>query len=369
MTDAEPEATAHFVTLLEARDRLGALSFAQSLLESGWTRSDVIIGVLASAQRRVGELWASGHWTVSQEHAATAIVDVILTALSSTEAGPRGRLVLACCEEEWHSLPARMLAELLRDLGWDVTFLGASTDADSLGGFLRVEMPVALLLSCSLSMNLVGASRMTDAAHAAGYRVLAGGAAFPSAKRALALGADGWAASLAEADQLLERWQHDGGAPGAAAAPGRAATAYVLSAQGELSDRAMDALRMQLPRMADFSDRQLSRTRSDFRYIIGFAAASMLVQDPTVFEEFLDWLDAILTRLGLPAVLALSLDTLASVAPGQPQLLSVLAAGRAHLRQQVSVERVGSITPRQRGPLPTATGPGSARSPHQVLES
>ncbi|MDX6198453.1 MAG: hypothetical protein QOJ79_1604 [Actinomycetota bacterium] len=331
MRDGDRDAAARFIGLLEARDRLGALSFAQSLLDSGWSRSDVVIGVLAAAQRRVGELWAAGSWTVSQEHAATAIVDVILTALSSTQAGWRGRLVLACCEEEWHSLPARMLAELLRDLGWEVTFLGAATDADSLGEFLRGELPVAMLVSCSLPMNLVGASRMTDAAHAAGYRVLAGGAAFPDAKRALALGADGWAASLAEADALLEAWQHDGGAPRAAAAAGRTAAANVLAAQSELTDRAMDALLIKLPVMAEFSDRQLGRTRADFRYIVAFAAAAILVQEPAVFEEFLDWLDAILTRLGLSAVLLLSIDTLASVATGYPQLVSVLATGRAHL--------------------------------------
>jgi hypothetical protein len=106
----------------------------------------------------------------------------------------------------------------------------------------------------------------------------------------------------------------------------------VLAAQGALADRALDALRVRLPHLADFSDRQVSRTRADFRYLVAFAAASILVHDPTVFEEFLDWLDAILSRVGFPGVLDVSLDTLASVATDYPQLLSVLADGRAHLR-------------------------------------
>jgi methanogenic corrinoid protein MtbC1 len=291
----------------------------------------VIIGALAAAQRRVGELWAAGEWTVSQEHAATAIVEVVLSSLAGTTGGSRGRLVLACCEEEWHSLPARMLAELLRDLDWEVVFLGASTDADRLGDLLTVEQPVALLISCSLPMNLMGAARMTDAAHAAGYRVLAGGAALPSAKRAAAIGADGWAASLPGADDLLARWQTDEDRSRAASAPGRAAAASLLAAQAMLVERAMLALQQNLPVMASFTEKQVNRTRADFRYIIGFAAASVLVQEPAVFDEFLDWLEAILIRLGLPGVLALSLEALASVSVEFPHLQDVLARGRTHL--------------------------------------
>ncbi|MCW2623200.1 MAG: binding domain protein [Frankiales bacterium] len=332
MIDREPDAALRFLVFLDHRDRAGAQGFIRSLVERGWPSNEIITGVLAAAQRRVGELWVTGHWSVSQEHASTAIVDGVLSSLSSpVGGGTRGRLVLACAEEEWHSLPARMLGELLRDLGWDVTFLGASADADSLGDFLRVESPVALLLSCSLPMNFIGASRMIDAAHAVGYRVLAGGGAFPSASRALALGADGWAATPAAADDLLDLWRHDPGAPTSVTAVGGAAAAAIDAAQLELVGRAMRRLQERLPLMAGFDDRQLNHTRSDFRYIIAFAAAAVLVQDHLVFEEFLDWLAAILTRVGLPRILDLSLDTLASVSPEHPQLLSVLASGRSHL--------------------------------------
>jgi methanogenic corrinoid protein MtbC1 len=322
---------ARFLDLLGERNRIGAVRLTQSLLADGWSRSEVITDVLAVSQRRVGELWSAGDWTISQEHAATAIVDVVLSSLVSTGDGSRGRLVVACCEEEWHSLPARMFAELLRDLDWEVVFLGASTDADSLGQFLSVEQPVALLVSCSLPMNLIGAMRMIDAAHAAGYRVLAGGAAVATAERAAAIGADGWAASLPAANDLLGAWRHDDGRPRATGGAGRTAAAPLLAAQAELVDRAMVALRERLPVMSTFTDRQVNRTRADFRYIVGFAAAAVLVEDLGVFEEFLAWLDAILVRVGLPRVLGLSLETLASVAPELPALQRVLAHGRAYL--------------------------------------
>ena len=57
----------------------------------------------------------------------------------------------------------------------------------------------------------------------------------------------------------------------------------------------------------------------------------MLTQDRAVFEESLDWLQAVLVRVGLPGVLALSLDTLASVSSELPDLQDLLAHGRAHL--------------------------------------
>lgn len=331
MIDVELDAGVPFLDLLDARDRLGALAFAHALLEDGWSPNDVITGVLAPVQRRVGELWAAGEWSISQEHASTAIVDEVLGSLSSARRGARGRLVLACAEEEWHGLPARMIAEQLRDRDWDVTYLGASADAGSLGEFLRAERPVALLLSCSVPMSFMGASRMVDAAHAAGYRVLAGGAAFPGPRRASALGADGWAATLADADELLEQWRHDGGAPTTVSARGKVGAAALLAAQTELVDSAVQALQGRLPVMAGFSERQLTRTRADYRCIIAFAAAAVLVQDHLLFGEFLDWLDAVLVKAGVPDVLDVSLAALSSVAADHPELQAVLASGRAHL--------------------------------------
>ena len=59
----------------------------------------------------------------------TAITDAVLAALAwrIEAAEDQGHLVVTCAEGEWHSLPARMAAEVLQTHGWLVTFLGAST--------------------------------------------------------------------------------------------------------------------------------------------------------------------------------------------------------------------------------------------------
>jgi len=328
------EAAALFLDLLGARDRAGALALARSLLAGGASTAEVIDDILSVAQRGVGERWETGEWTVSQEHAATAIVEAVLASLAPTErtAEWKGALVLACCEQEWHSVPARMLAELLRGHGWVVTFLGASVSADDLGGTLRLAEPVALLVSCSVSMNLLGAARVIDAAHAVGYRVLVGGSALPTAARASALGADGWASSVDDADQVLTAWSGHRGVPSPVARPGSAAATALASCRAALVDETLAVLRSTTPVMAGFTERQLGRARTDLGYIVSFGAASVLIGDDEVFHEFLEWLDPTLFRLGLQGFLAASLDTMAGLAGAHAAFLPLLDAGSDRLR-------------------------------------
>lgn len=336
------DASTRFLGLLAQRDRVGALALARAQIDKGASVTDVVVDVLATAQRRVGELWETGAWTVSQEHAATAIVEAVLADLACSPAeGSRGRVVLACCEQEWHSLPARMLGEMLLGRSWEVTFLGASTSADDLGGFLREVDPVGLLVSCSVAMNLMGAARIVDAAHAVGYRVIAGGAALTSKARADALGADGWAASIEQADVILDEWRAKPGPPRPVTRPAGEAGTAIDRGQRELVDAAMASLADRIPAVSRFTERQISRTRADYGYIVSFAAASVLLDDDPLFDEFVDWLDGILVRLGHSGVLAVSLEVLASVARDHPELVDLLgrATGRLQGRQLLHHQR------------------------------
>ena len=74
---------------------------------------DATVSLLADVQREVGLRWQTRQWTVAEEHAATAIVDIALTAaaLETTPPASEVAAVLVCGEGEWHGLPARMAAE------------------------------------------------------------------------------------------------------------------------------------------------------------------------------------------------------------------------------------------------------------------
>jgi MerR family transcriptional regulator, light-induced transcriptional regulator len=105
-----------FVGHLGRRDRRAAARQALGLLEAGATVPELVQGLLGPAQVEVGRRWETNRWSVADEHAATAITDAVLAALAWRLDVPehQGHVVVACAEGDWHSLPARMLAEILR---------------------------------------------------------------------------------------------------------------------------------------------------------------------------------------------------------------------------------------------------------------
>ena len=184
-----------FVELLVRPDRRKASDFVAGLAETGATPEELILELLAPAEHEVGLRWQRREWNVAQEHAATAIVEseLVMLTVDRDEAPTAGRMVVACVEGEWHSLPARMASELLSVRGWDVTFLGPSVPADDLAAQVRQVAPDAVGLSCSVPLFLKGALRSIEACRAAGVPVMTGGAGFgPGGHYATLLGADGW---------------------------------------------------------------------------------------------------------------------------------------------------------------------------------
>ena len=96
--------------------------------------------VVVPALRGVGDRWASGSFTVAQEHLYSAAVRARLERLiAEPRAAVRGTAVLACAPGELHDLGLLMLAVGLRADGWRVAYLGPSTPiADALGLAARV---------------------------------------------------------------------------------------------------------------------------------------------------------------------------------------------------------------------------------------
>ncbi|MFD9883187.1 B12-binding domain-containing protein [Streptomyces alboflavus] len=251
-----------------AGDEPTAADTALAALEDGLDAECVLLDVIGAVQRRVGEEWAVNTLTVAQEHAATAINERVIAALSRTAreapaphrlggppaphrlgetpaahrddapsgtwapSGPhtpsgadmssgiwaptgtsapsgtttRARITVACVDGEWHALPARLLAEVLSLRGWRVDFLGAQVPTAHLIAHLHRTRADAVALSGSLATRLPTAHAAISACRAAGVPVLAGGAAFgPGGRHAELLGADLWAGDArAAAARLTE---------------------------------------------------------------------------------------------------------------------------------------------------------------------
>lgn len=295
---------AHVDTLLElieARRRDDVVDLVRSAARHGGV--EAAIALLAAVQSEVGLRWQTQRWSVADEHAATAIVDLALTAAVIEVAPATSSLptvVVACTEEEWHILPARMLAEQLRELGWDVVFLGASTPGDHLERFVAGTRPAAVALSCSIALHLPGARRSIAACHAAGAPVVAGGAGFGARpRRATALGADAWAATAGDAARTAADWLDS---PPALAAPLVDDTAQLALAaeRPAIVDAAMSELLARFPPLADYSPWQRDKTREDFEYILRFVEAAMLTHDDSIVTDFSVWLSSVLAARDLP---------------------------------------------------------------------
>jgi methanogenic corrinoid protein MtbC1 len=164
---------------LTAADARAASDLLGAAIDRGEPQHRLIREVIVPAQRRVGALWFNGDWNVADEHAATAVSEQALGLLvTPTPRQSSRKVVLACAEGEWHTLPARLAGGLGGGEDVDVVMLGASVPADHLQQYVRSSSPTALGLSCRMPTNLIGASRSIRAAHAEGIPVIVGGAAW-----------------------------------------------------------------------------------------------------------------------------------------------------------------------------------------------
>ncbi|HZG95523.1 MAG TPA: B12-binding domain-containing protein [Mycobacteriales bacterium] len=291
-----------YFAALAAADAAAALDTLEQALARGASRGDLVRDIVIPAQQRVGDLWFDGTWTVADEHAATAISEQALARLSAASARDADtlRVVLACAEGEWHTLPARLARGLAEDTALEVIMVGGSVPADHLGRHLRVVAPAALALSCTMPTNLIGAARSIDAAHAAGVPVIVGGWAWGGSQhRARRLGADMW---LADATRLTEAVRSVAGMPVTAGAHPVPAEALLLDAvPTELIERALARQSARDAWLSSMTSVQRDRTFEDFGWLARHAAAAVACDDPTIVRDVLSWLLGLLTPRGVPA--------------------------------------------------------------------
>lgn len=306
------------------------------LLDGGTPVEQITTEILAPAQVRVGALWESGSWSVADEHVATSITEGALSALTHATAAHHvsaGRHVaLACAEGEWHSLPARMAAAILAAPGdVRVTMLGPSLPADQLHWRLSAGDVDVLALSCTMPTNLIGAARCIAAAHDLDVPVVAGGRAFGrDARRALAIGADAWAADVASLRGPL---------PDLAGRSSEVAAEVLLldAVDDVLISVAYDRMLGAFPRLGDMSPYQQARTREDLRWMARYTAAALLTDDVRIVADLLVWLRGLLDGRVPASVITASAHMLA-------ETLEPESAAGAALLSRAATSCAGSMT-------------------------
>ncbi|MFC6092709.1 cobalamin B12-binding domain-containing protein [Saccharothrix lopnurensis] len=321
------------MSALAEADERGAVDLVLDLLDAGVPAETVLLELVAAAQAEIGRLWQADRWGVAQEHAATAVVEQVVAALGGrvTTARTRGHVVVACLEGERHALPPRLVAEVLRGRGWRVTFLGAGVPVAHLVPYLHEHRPDAVALSCTLASNLPQVHQAVTACRDTGTPVLVGGRGFGADGRwARALGVESWVPDAVAAADLLDRpaWR---GAAHPAPRPVVPRRTALLARRAELVEVAAAALDERFP-PAPADERQPDATGEEIGELLDFLAASVYVDDPGLFGEFVSWTAAAPAARRLPpAGTRVVIDAWERVLADHPGALRHLDCGRRAL--------------------------------------
>ncbi len=282
-----------------AGDYEGAIGVCRGMIEGGVDLATVVRSLLAPAMWRVGDLWMSGKVTVAQEHRVTAVTEAVVQSLlaDSTNSRAQARLLLTGPEGDWHVLPGRMLAVILRQLGWDVLQLTPGLPPDELVTLARAEQGHVAGISCSLPGSLVAAWQSISALREAGFRVVAGGRAFDLYPEvALVLGADAHVRDPLQAHGVLLEWVQQPRPPARPATLSRRwsglAATWVASGRivADAGVLAVDMEGVALPGEV---------LRQDLTLMLATAVAAALVELPSMLADHIRWYADLLVVAGL----------------------------------------------------------------------
>lgn len=296
------------------------------LMDEGTPLDSVLFDVLLAVEREVGHRWQRGEYLVTEEHAATATIETVVSLLAGSLDQPRegARVLVATAEGDNHSLPARATAANLLFNGFRTTFLGANVLSSDLQEFLGDEQPDALVLSSAMASHLLGARAGIAAAHSEGVPVLVGGRGFgEGGKWALVLGADAWAASPGEVISILRDWEPDTVRSEASAAVHSPELTALIESHSAVAARAEMEWTTGTPNL------DLGLARGELEISIRSLEASLLIDDPSPLAEVLRWQIQTLPFRGIDQPEALPEAIAAALGSDLEEAAAMLSSARA----------------------------------------
>ena len=133
------------VKALDSQALEGALKRAATALGA----QGLLQRVVAPLAQKIGDLWREGAITAAHEHFASAVLRIFLGHASrpftATEGAPV--LIVATPTGQIHELGALLVGAAAANLGWHVTYLGASLPAAEIAGAARQNQARAVALS------------------------------------------------------------------------------------------------------------------------------------------------------------------------------------------------------------------------------
>lgn len=133
------------VRALDTRALAAALKRAELALGT----QGMLQRVAAPLARNLGELWREGSITAAHEHFASALLRTHLaqTATTFADSSPQPVLIVATPARQLHELGALLAGAFAANLGWHVTYLGASLPAAEIAAAAVQNQARAVALS------------------------------------------------------------------------------------------------------------------------------------------------------------------------------------------------------------------------------
>ena len=146
--------------------------------------------MIAPLAQTIGDLWRGGVITAAHEHFASAVIRIFLGHAAKPFAGMVGApvVVVATPSGQLHELGALLVGTAAANLGWHVTYLGASLPAAEIAGAARQNRARAVALSLVYPEDdprLEGEPTRLRELLAPEVALLAGGRAMPACQDAL----------------------------------------------------------------------------------------------------------------------------------------------------------------------------------------
>jgi methanogenic corrinoid protein MtbC1 len=137
-----------------AGDEVAAERVIRAALDSGLSVAEVDEEIIAPALWLVGELWERGEITVADEHVATEISIRVLAlereARRVARVRPAYLAMLAAPPGELHIVALRMVANVLRDAGYEVMMVGADVPPAALAALAERHRPDIVCLTATM---------------------------------------------------------------------------------------------------------------------------------------------------------------------------------------------------------------------------
>ena len=134
-----------------------AETVVREAIEAGLGQGAIDDLVIAPALRAVGDLWADGHLSIAEEHAATSIslrvISLQREAFRTARQRSTLRVMLAGAQGEHHLVGLEMAASLILAAGYDVRFLGADLPVSEIGRAMDQHSPAVIGFTTATSLS------------------------------------------------------------------------------------------------------------------------------------------------------------------------------------------------------------------------